>query len=450
MAPEESVEVEDSAGDEGPKPALIFAHLKLPFLLLLLCFIAWGAAQDLTNSLVSVFTTVFAISSVQAALIQTAYFGAYFSLAIPAAYINKRFGYKTGVVAGLGIAAVGGVLFLPATSLLSYPLILVAYFVLASGLSMLETSANPFVIAMGPVKSATQRLNLAQAFNPVGTNIGVLLSLVLILPALVIKDDDTRKKLSGSTLHDSQVHDMGVVVRPYLGIAAVLVIVGVLIFLRKMSTPAEEKQQEREEKGEASSKGVLSRLYRNRLYRYGVVAQFFNVGAQVCTWSFTIQYGQDILGMSKTHAGFYLQAGAIVFLLSRFLMTYLLGIFRPTKLLLAMASLGVLLGAFAAISQSEAGLIAVVMISLSLSLMFPTIYGVALKGLGDDTKFGAAGLVMAILGGALLPVVHGAVADATNQATAYVVPAICMAVVAAYALFELRTSRHVPEVAAAH
>jgi FHS family L-fucose permease-like MFS transporter len=204
-----------------------------------------------------------------------------------------------------------------------------------------------------------------------------------------------------------------------------------------METPAEVSQQ-----GLEGGSGAFGRLWHNPHYRFGVAAQFFNVAAQVCTWSFTIQYAEFVVGVPKSHSGWYLQASLILFLISRFVMTYLLGIFRPTKLLFAMGALGVVLSLVAVFSQNMVGLIAVVGISLSLSLMFPTIYGVALQGLGEDTKFGAAGLVMAILGGALLPMVHGKMADVAGQAVAFVVPAACLAVVAAYALFDLRSNRH--------
>ena len=419
----------------GGKARLVYPKLAVPFVLLILCFAAWGAAANLTDVLVGVFRTIFDMSNAQAALVQFAYYGAYFSLAIPAAMINRRFGYKAGVLTGLGLASVGGLLFIPASEILVYEVFLIALFVLAAGLSILETSANPFVIAMGPEGSATQRLNLAQAFNPVGANIGVLLGAVLILPQ--ITPEASKVIMSPAELEASQEEDLALVLGPYLGIAFVLILIWLLIAFRKMSTPAEASQTE---EGETRS-GALGRLWRNRHYRYGVAAQFFNVAAQVCVWTFTILYAQDIVGVPAEDSGWYLQASLILFLVARFVMVWLLGIFRPTLLLLVMASLGVGLCLVAMFSQNMVGLIAVVCISLSLSLMFPTIYGVALRGLGEDTKFGAAGLVMAILGGAILPLVQGKVMDEVGAALAFVVPGICLAFVAAYALFDLRHSR---------
>jgi FHS family L-fucose permease-like MFS transporter len=242
--------------------------------------------------------------------------------------------------------------------------------------------------------------------------------------------------MSPGQLRASQDHDLSLVLGPYLGIAAVLVLIWVLIAFSKMSTPAERTQGD----GEATT-GAFGRLWGNRHYRYGVVAQFFNVAAQVCVWSFTIQYARDIVGVPSNRAGWYLQASLLLFLVSRFVMTYLLGIFRPTRLLFVMGAIGTGLALSAMFAQSMVGLIAVVGISASLSLMFPTIYGVALQGLGEDTKFGAAGLVMAILGGALLPMVQGAVMDSRGAAIAFIVPAVCLALVTCYALFDLRTRR---------
>ena len=428
-----SVPAAEAQADPGRR-RLVFAGFGIPFVLLILCFAAWGAAANLTDVLVGVFRSIFDMSNFQSSLVQFAYYGAYFSLAIPAAMINRRFGYKVGVLTGLGLATLGGVLFIPASEMLQFEAFLAALFVLAAGLSILETSANPFVIAMGPEESATQRLNLAQSFNPLGANIGVMLGAVLILPE--ITSEAAKTIMNPEELRASQETDLSLVLGPYLGIAAVLALIWLIILLRRMDTPAEKSQET-----EGSRSGVFSRLWRNGRYRFGVAAQFFNVGAQVCAWSFTIQYARDVVGVPEEEAGWYLQASLLVFLVARFGMTYLLGIFRPSRLLLIMGVLGVTFCAVAAFSENIVGLIAVVAISLSLSLMFPTIYGLALKGLGEDAKFGSAGLVMAILGGALMPPIMGLVMDSASTAIAFVVPGICLAFVALYALYDLRTDR---------
>ena len=423
--------------DSPRKKSLVYPGLKVPFILVVACFAAWGSAANLTDVLVGVFRHIFLVTNFQSALVQFAYYGAYFALAIPAALINKRFGYKTGVLTGLGLATVGGFLFIPAGRLLEYGFFLIALFVLAAGLSILETSANPFVISMGPEPTATQRLNLAQAFNPVGANIGVLLGAVLILPN--ITSEAEKADMSAQQLEQAQETDLGLVLGPYTGIAFALLLIWLLIAFRKINVPEDDHAhfglQEK-------SGGAFGRLWQNLHYRFGVVAQFLNVGAQVCAWSFTIQYAQDVVGVPASHAGWYLQASLILFLISRFVMTYLLGIIRPTKLLFVMALLGVVLALTAVLVPSMVGLIAVVAISVSLSLMFPTIYGVALQGLGPDTKFGAAGLVMAILGGALMPPIMGLIMDSSGTAAGFIVPAVCLAFVAAYALFDLRSDRH--------
>src|SRR5215210_3541226 len=436
MAQGSGLKMEPQDGRPRGKVPLVYPGLTVPFILLVACFAAWGSAANLTDVLVGVFRHIFTMSNFQSARVQFAYYGAYFTLAIPAALINRRFGYKTGVLTGLGLATLGGLLFIPASQLLAYGFFLIALFVLAAGLSILETSANPFVIAMGPEISATQRLNLAQAFNPVGANIGVLLGAVLILPNITTEAE--KASMTAQQLENAQEQDLSLVLGPYLGIACALALIWLLIAFRKIDTPDEHAHFGLEHR----SGGAMRRLWHNRHYRFGVLAQFANVGAQVCAWSFTIQYALDVVGVSADNAGWYLQASLILFLVARFVMTYLLGIIRPTKLLFAMAALGVVLSLVAVFSPNMLGLLAVVGISLSLSLMFPTIYGVALQGLGPDTKFGAAGLVMAILGGALLPPVQGLIMDRADTNVGFIVPAVCLAIVAAYALFDLRSARH--------
>src|SRR3954464_163332 len=436
MARPSALQEQPNVGGQA-KPGLVYPGFTVPFLLLIASFAAWGSAANLSDVLVGVFRHIFTMSNFQSALVQFAYYGAYFSLAIPAALINKRFGYKAGVLTGLGLATLGGLLFIPASMLLAYGFFLIALFVLAAGLSILETSANPFVIAMGPEINATQRLNLAQSFNPVGANIGVLLGAVLILPR--ITPESAKTSMTADQLLRAQEQDLSLVLKPYTGIAIALLLIWLLIAFRKIQVPEEHAHFGVEE----GRTGALGRLWHNRHYRYGVVAQFLNVGAQVCAWTFTIQYAQDVVHVPTANSGWYLQASLILFLISRFVMTYLLGIIRPTKLLFAMGMLGVLLALVAVVSPNMLGLICVVGISASLSLMFPTIYGVALHGLGPDTKFGAAGLVMAILGGALLPPIMGLIMDRASTSAGFIVPAVCLAFVAGYALFDLRSDRQV-------
>lgn len=408
--------------------------MKLPFILLVTCFAAWGIAANMTDPLVKVFSKIFSMSTLQASFVQFSYYGAYFCLALPAAFINRRFSYKMGVLVGLGCAILGAFLFYPASQAMTFGFFLLALFMLAGGLSILETSANPFVIAMGPEHNATRRLNFAQAFNPVGTNIGVFLAATLILPRLNPASEEERAAMAPEALQAIQVDELSAVMVPYVGFAFVLVAIWIAIALIPMPT----KRELTPEGHEVHFMATLRRLMANRHYRFGVIAQFFNVAAQTCVWTFTIQYVMEAIGGNEAQAGWYLQASLMVFLVSRFVMVWLMGYLRPAVLLTLMAVLGTALSFYAMASPNVSGVWAVVMISASLSLMFPTIYGIALHGLGDDTKFGAAGLVMAILGGALMPLVHGAVMDAQGAAFSYIVPGLCFLVVAAYGLFDLR------------
>ena len=418
------------------KSRYLYDGMKLPFILLCVCFAAWGIAANMTDPLVKVFSKIFSMSTLQASFVQFSYYGAYFCLALPAAFINRRFSYKTGVLVGLGMAILGAFLFYPASQAMTFGFFLLALFTLAGGLSILETSANPFVIAMGPEHNATRRLNFAQAFNPVGTNIGVFLAATLILPRLNPATEAERAAMPAEALRTIQMDELSAVMVPYVGFAFVLVIIWVAIAAIPMPT----KRELTPEGHQIHFGATLRRLLRNRHYRFGVIAQFFNVAAQTCVWTFTIQYVMEAIGGTEAQAGWYLQASLIVFLISRFVMVWLMGYLRPAMLLVLMALGGTLLCFYAMANANISGVWAVVMISACLSLMFPTIYGIALHGLGDDTKFGAAGLVMASLGGALLPLVHGAVMDQKGAAFSYIVPGLCFLVVAAYGLFDLKTS----------
>ena len=416
---------------------LPFVHpgMRLPFALLVTCFAAWGIAANMTDPLVQVFSRIFSMTTLQASFVQFAYYGAYFLLALPAAFLNRRYSYRTGILTGLGCAILGAFMFYPAAQAMTFGFFLLALFLLAGGLSILETSANPFVMAMGPEANGTRRLNLAQAFNPVGTNIGVFLAATLILPQLNVASAADRATMAPEALNAVRQAELQAVMTPYVGFAFVLLAIWVAIALIPMPT-----RQERVQEAEAPLQfGVtLRRLMSNRHYVFGVGAQFFNVAAQTCVWTFTIPYVLAALGGTEAQAGWYLQASLIVFLIARFAMVGLMVVIRPALLLAAMALLGTALCFYAAAAPGLGGVWAVVALSACLSLMFPTIYGIALHGLGQDTKFGAAGLVMAILGGAVMPLAHGALMDAQGAALAYVVPGLCFLVVAGFGLFDLR------------
>jgi FHS family L-fucose permease-like MFS transporter len=399
---------------------LVGQGMALLFIALVACFTAWGVAQDLTTPMVAGFKRIFDMSTFQASLVQLAYFGAYFLLALPAAFINQRFGYKTGILTGLTLAALGAFAFYPASKIMTYEAFLVALFAMAAGCSILETSANPFVMSLGSERTATRRLNLAQAFNPVGTNIGVLLASTLILPKLA--DPVDVGSLTPAQLQTIRAGELGAVMGPYLGLAFLLILIAVAIASQKAPPIVEEFPDAGPHEG--GTRELFGVLWRNKRYRFGVLAQFSNVAAQVCVWTYLIQYVEQALGGSLEKGGLYLQVSLLVFLASRFVMTWLIGYVRATKVLAVLAFLAVALCLFA--------------MSFCLSLMFPTIYGVALKGLGPATKFGAAGLVMAIVGGAIMPLVQGSLVDSTSPAFSFIVPAGCFVVVGLYALYDLK------------
>lgn len=421
------------------RSSLVFPGMGVLFVVLACCFLVWGVAADLTTPMVAGFKRIFDMSTFQASLVQLAYFGAYFLLALPAAMVNERFGYKAGILTGLGLAAVGAFGFYPASKIMTYEAFLVALFAMAAGCSMLETSANPYVISLGPEASATRRLNLAQAFNPLGTNIGVLLAATLILPKL--QDPVNLAQLTPAQLHTIRAGELGAVMGPYIGLGCVLVAIAVVIAIRKAPPIVDEFP----DSGDAKGRVIVRSLWRNPRYRFGVVAQFFNVAAQVCTWTYIIQYVQQALGGSMERGGYLLQVSLIIFLVSRFFMTWLIGRIRATKVLFVLGLLAVALCLFAMVSPNVLGVAALVSVSFCLSLMFPTIYGVALEGLGPATKFGAAGLVMAIVGGAIMPLVQGRILDSTSPAISFIVPALCFLVVTSYALFDLRAAPQVSD-----
>jgi len=430
---------EEAPVREGPtKRGFLYPGMVLPFCLLVSCFAAWGLAGNMTDPLVKVFRSVFSMNNFQSSLVQSAYYGAYFCLAIPAAFINSRLGYKGGVLIGLGLAAAGGLLFIPASHVMTYSMFLAALFTLASGLSILETSANPFVMSMGPEHNATRRLNFAQAFNPIGSNLGVLIATTLILPYVNPATAEQRASMSEAELLSTRSSELQAVMGPFVALSLFYIALAVSIaFVKVTEAPVATSGQE------TSSGGRLMRLLGNKRYSFGVVAQFFNIAAQTCIWTFTLHYVTDALGVSDKVAGYWLQASLIVFLVFRFLMVGLMGRYDARKLLLFMCSLGVGLSLFAMVSVNILGVLAIVSLSACISLLFPTIYGEALLGLGEDTKFGAAGLVMAIIGGATMPLVQSYIMDKTSPAVSYITVAGCFVVVAAYGVYTLRTPRPV-------
>lgn len=441
-----NIQTSETASYKGggkSKEGFVYPGLLLPFALIVTCFAAWGISTDLTAPMVNVFSSVFDMSAFQSSLVQSAYYGAYFLLAIPAAMLNTRFGFKGGVVIGMTLAALGAFLFFPAAEIMTFGTFLLALFVLAGGLSIVETSANPFVMSLGPEKSATRRLNFAQAFNPIGSNIGVLMATLLVAPH--IGSAVERASLSESEALAQTSAELERVMVPYIILGVLYAGLAIAIFFVKI--PKNKRMQETD--SNTVTKGVFGRLWNNRTYRFGVIAQFFNIAAQTCIWTFIPFYVQHTLGASHETAGWWLQLSLIFFLVMRFVMVWLMGKFDSRKLLIFMCALGAVFTVIGVLSENVVGAVAIAALSGCISLLFPTIYGISLSGIGADTKFASSGLVMAIVGGAIAPMVQGALTDATNPQIGFSFVILCFIIIGAFGVYAIRNQVEAKEEARA-
>ena len=388
----------------------------VPFALVTSMFLLWGLANNMTDTLLAAFKRIMSMSDTQTSLIQFAFYGSYFCFALPAALFIRRRSFKSGIILGLLLYAAGAMLFLPAARVASYGFYLVAIYVMAGGCSVLETTANPYVMSMGDPRTATRRLNIAQSFNPVGSILGILMSKYFIL------DDISLYSISGT----------------YAALG--LVLLGILVVMLFARMPS-GKDDDRSDSVGASFRRLLS----NRLFRRGVVAQFFYVGAQIGVWSFTIRLVMQETGRLEAAASSIYLISIVGHCLSRFIYTGLMRWFSPSRLLTFGGVMSALLSLTVVLSAGTGWICitSLVLISSFMSLMFPTIYGIALGGImrGEhpgDSKIGASGLIMSILGGALLTPLQGMVSDHTNIYTSYAVPAFCFVVVTAYAVYAHR------------
>lgn len=410
----------------------------IPFILITSCFALWGFANDITNPMVKAFSKIFRMSVTQGALVQVAFYGGYFAMAFPAAIFIRRYSYKAGVLMGLGLYAVGALLFWPAKEIGIYEFFLIAYFILTCGLSFLETSCNPYILSMGSEATATRRLNMAQCFNPCGSILGMYVAMNFIQNKLDPRDSTARAMLDNEQFEAVKNSDLTILATPYLIIGLLIVAMFLIIYFMKM--PKNNDQSH-----DLYIKETLKRIYKIKYYREGVIAQFFYVGAQIMCWTFIIQYGTSILmeeGMTEQAAEVASQQyniyAMILFIISRFVCTYLMKWLNPGLMLLIFGTLAIFLTCGVISMHNHYGLYCLVGVSGCMSLMFPTIYGIALEGLGDDAKFGAAGLIMAILGGSVLPPLQASIIDmgtvlgmpAVNAS--FVLPLICFLVVAIY------------------
>ena len=421
-----------------PKDVVVPPHLVLPFILITICFPLWGFANDITNPMVSSFRAILLMPNWQSALIQMAFYGGYFAMAFPAALYIKRFSYKSGILMGLGLYAIGAFLFIPASYAGAYFLFLLAYFVLTCGLSFLETSANPYILAMGAEETSTRRLNLSQAFNPLGSLIGMFTAKEFILAKLNPAEYAEREALlrnDPAAFESMKFGDLEIIRNPYVVIGLVILMFFVIIYFVRMPKSDDHS---------VHFMHSVKRLLKRKRYTEGVITQFFYVGAQILCWTFIIQYGEDI-GLKRQEAQGYNIIAMVLFVSARFIATFLMKFFTPGGMLMAFGIGGVTFTAGAIVLPGMAGLYSLVGISACMSLMFPTIYGIALKGVGDDAKFGAAGLIMAILGGSVLPPLQALIIDLggpeynnlsiaglSETRISFIMPLICLAIVTRY------------------
>lgn len=416
-------------GSTAPKRGIpiVPRQYLFPFILLTSLFALWGVANNMTDVLLATFKRIMSMSDFQTAWIQVAFYGSYFCLALPAAIFIRKFTYKAGVLLGLGLFAAGALLFYPASLTMVYGHFLVALFILAGGLSILETSANPYAIVMGPEETATRRLNLAQSFNPLGSITGVLIGKFFILSGLNQATEAERAQMAAEQLRQVQQGELAAVMGPYVVVALVIGVIWILFAVTRFPQGSERDKTLR-------IGSTIRRLLKQKHYTKGVVAQFFYVGAQIGVWSFTIRYIMGNLGLNEEEAASYYLASIVLFSTARFACTGLMKYVGPHVLLWAMAALASGLTCVVVIAGGYVGAFALVGISGCMSLMFPTIYGLAIKGLGEDTKIGASGLIMAILGGAVLTAIQGQISDLFGIHMAYLVPLVCFLVILHYGL----------------
>lgn len=410
----------------------------LPFILVTICFALWGFANDITNPMVKGFSKIFRMSVTEGALVQVAFYGGYFAMALPAALFIKRYSYKSGILVGLLLYAVGALLFIPAAWTGVYGPFLMAYFILTCGLSFLETSANPFILSMGDKESATRRLNLAQSFNPIGSLFGMWVAMNFIQSRMSPLSTEERALLDPAAFEALKAADLSVVVKPYaiLGIG----ILAIFLLIATMRVP---KNNENDDENDNTQNlwASVRRLAGNRSYREGVVAQFFYVGAQITCWTFIIQYGTQVFmaeGIGEQEAEIMSQqlniVAMVLFCCGRFISTALMRRFRPASMLAVFAAVAMILVLLVMFAGGRVGLYSLVSVSACMSLMFPTIYGIALRNTGSDTKIGSAGLIMAILGGSLLPPLQAVFIDGGQLNLSFIVPMISFIVVMIYGL----------------
>ena len=418
------------------KPQLVERRFLVPFILITSLFALWGFANDITNPMVAAFQTLMELSAAKASLVQFAFYGGYATMAVPAALFIRKYSYKSGILLGLALYAVGAFMFIPAAAYQSFAFFCVSLYVLTFGLAFLETTANPLILSLGDQKTSTRRLNLAQAFNPMGSLSGMAVAALVVLPNLISDRRDAAGEvifhsLSEAEKADIRLHDLAAIRDPYVMLGLLVVVVFIIIAVTKIP-------QTRGQGVKVKASVTLSRLWNNKIYRSGVVTQMFYVAAQIMVWTFIIQYA-DNLGIDKATAQTYNICAMALFLTSRFISTFLMKYVNSRRLLFFFG-IGACLATLGTIFiEGLAGLYCLIAVSGFMSLMFPTIYGIALEDVNaEDTTLGAAFLVMAIVGGAIMPPMQGSIIDLGTVAglpavnASFVLPFICFATVAWY------------------
>lgn len=424
------------------KKRVIEKKYLIPFILITSLFALWGFANDITNPMVAAFQSIMEISVAKASLVQFAFYGGYGTMAIPAALFIRKYSYKKGILLGLALYAFGALLFYPAAQFEMFTFFLLSLYILTFGLAFLETTANPYILSMGDPETATRRLNLAQSFNPLGSILGMFVASNVVLTSLASEKRDAAGNLIFSTLDAAEkaairTHDLAVIRNPYVILGIVVLIMFTIIAFAKM--PKTQPERGKDDSARASA----GRLLRIPKYREGVVAQLFYVAAQIMCWTFIIQYAENI-GIPKAQGQQYNIVAMVIFLSSRFISTYLMK-YLKASLMLTIFAVGAMLTTLGVIFiGGMPGLYCLIATSAFMSLMFPTIYGIALHGLGSDATLGAAGLVMAIVGGALMPPLQGAIIDLGTVAglpavnASFALPFICFVMICVYGV---RTNR---------
>ena len=417
----------------------------LPFALLSVLFLLWGFANDITNPMVAAFQTVMELSAAKASMVQFAFYGGYATMAIPAALFIRRYSYKAGVLLGLALYAIGAFLFIPAAQFQEFSFFCGSLYILTFGLAFLETTANPFILSLGDKSTSTRRLNFAQAFNPIGSLSGMAVASFIVLPQLWSDRRDAAGKiifgsLSEAEKADIRFHDLAVIRDPYVAIGLVVVMMLVIIALAKMPNVTGDSTKQ-------DSSMTLKRLWHNAVYRYGVLAQVFYVAAQIMCWTFIIQYA-DRLGINKATAQIFNMAAMFLNLSGRFIGTAVMHYVNARRLLMIFGICATVFTLGTICIDGRWGLYSLVCISLFMSIMFPTIYGIALENVNtEDTTLGAAFLVMAIVGGALMPPLQGAIIDMETIAgwpavnASFVLPLVCFLLITLYGYYTFKLTR---------